>query len=67
MTCINLGEFYVIIGQISRNAQQKLHQLLDIVIFVDDFSKLEVLASDVKLVQTPLVQLGLSFLFLRII
>lgn len=67
MTCINLGEFYVIIGQISRNGQQKLHQLLDIVIFVDDFSKLEVLASDVKLVQTPLVQLGLSFLFLRII
>jgi hypothetical protein len=66
MTWINLGEFYVILGQITGNAKQKLSQVLDIVIFVDNFSKLEVLAPDIKLFQIPLVRLGLSFLFLMI-
>lgn len=63
---INSGEFYVILGQTPWNAQQKLHQLYDIIVFEDNFSLLEVLAPDIQLVQRPLVQLGLPFLFLRI-
>jgi hypothetical protein len=50
MSWINLGEFYVILGQITGNAKQKLHQLFGIIIFVYNFSKLEVLAPDIKLV-----------------
>lgn len=36
---------------------------MDIVIFIDDFSKLEILAPDVKLVQAPLVQTWLFLSF----
>jgi hypothetical protein len=67
MTWTNLGEFYVILGQITRNAKQKVQQLLGIVIVVDNFSKLEVLAPDIKLVQIRLVRLDISFLSLRIL
>jgi len=67
MTWNNLGEFYVILGQISRNDTQKVQQLMGIVNVVNNFSKLEVLAPDIKLVQIPLVQLDISFLSLRIL
>lgn len=66
MIRVNLGEFYVILGQVPWHAPQKFHHLFRIVVFIDNFSKLEVLAPDVKLVQTPLAQSGFSFLFLGI-